>query len=324
MLRHAEQYTACPGSLDEAAELLRAGNVTVLAGGTDLMPQTARRPLRRRAGADEHPARAGTAGHRGGRRRRAHRGAGHDHRAARQRAGARAARPAVAGLRPLRQRSDTQRRRRSAAISAMPRRPATRWCRCWRSMRRVVLASRPDGCRSRPVGCRSPQFLVGPGARGRAPDELLAAVEVPLPPAGFVGEFYKHGTRPALDIATISLAVGARRDGGGAARRARRVRRGGADADPRAAHRGRARGPRSRRRNRSTRRRRRRWPKSIPSPTCAPRTGTGASSSATCCRGCSPMSANCDIAFTLNGVKRRLSVPAGHERARDAARRSSA
>ena len=34
-----EKYCA-PRSLEEAVELLRAGNVTVLAGGTDLMPQT--------------------------------------------------------------------------------------------------------------------------------------------------------------------------------------------------------------------------------------------------------------------------------------------
>src|SRR6266545_8373971 len=30
----------CPRSLDQAAEMLRAGNVTILAGGTDLMPQS--------------------------------------------------------------------------------------------------------------------------------------------------------------------------------------------------------------------------------------------------------------------------------------------
>ncbi len=31
---------AAPRSLDEAAEILRAANVTILAGGTDLMPQS--------------------------------------------------------------------------------------------------------------------------------------------------------------------------------------------------------------------------------------------------------------------------------------------
>ena len=30
---------AAPRSLDEAADILRAGNVTILAGGTDVMPQ---------------------------------------------------------------------------------------------------------------------------------------------------------------------------------------------------------------------------------------------------------------------------------------------
>jgi CO/xanthine dehydrogenase FAD-binding subunit len=43
------------------------------------------------------------------------------------------------------------------------------------------------------------------------PTELLVAVEVPLPPAGFISEFYKFGTRPALDISTISFALGGMR-----------------------------------------------------------------------------------------------------------------
>ena len=59
----------------------------------------------------------------------------------------------------------------------------------------------------------SAQFLLGPGRTARASAELVAAVEVPLPPAGFTGAFYKHGTRPGLDISTISIAVGAGREG---------------------------------------------------------------------------------------------------------------
>jgi xanthine dehydrogenase FAD-binding subunit len=77
---------------------------------------------------------------------------------------------------------------------------------------RVVLAAKPNGklqSRSVPLA----EFLLGPGRTCRAPGELLVAVEVPLPPAGFAGEFYKHGTRPGLDISAISLAVAARRDG---------------------------------------------------------------------------------------------------------------
>jgi len=77
---------------------------------------------------------------------------------------------------------------------------------------RVVLAGKHGGvlqARRVPLS----RFFVGPGRTCRAPSELLTTVEVPLPAPGFAGEFYKHGARPALDIAAISIAVGARRDG---------------------------------------------------------------------------------------------------------------
>jgi CO/xanthine dehydrogenase FAD-binding subunit len=73
---------------------------------------------------------------------------------------------------------------------------------------RVVLASRPNGAlatRSLPLA----EFFLAPGRTCRAPNELLVAVELPLPPVGFISEFYKFGTRPALDISTISFALGA-------------------------------------------------------------------------------------------------------------------
>ncbi len=72
----------------------------------------------------------------------------------------------------------------------------------------VVLASKPDGAlttRSLPLA----EFFVGPGRTKRRDDELLAAVHVPLPPDGFVSEFFKFGTRPALDISMISIGLGA-------------------------------------------------------------------------------------------------------------------
>jgi CO/xanthine dehydrogenase FAD-binding subunit len=76
----------------------------------------------------------------------------------------------------------------------------------------VVLAHKHNGSvHTRRVPLTA--FFVGPGRTCRAPSELLTAVEVPLSPPGFAGEFYKHGARPALDIAAISIAVGARRDG---------------------------------------------------------------------------------------------------------------
>ena len=71
----------------------------------------------------------------------------------------------------------------------------------------VELASKPDDtlfCRSMPL----PEFFVGPGKTRLAPAELLTAVRVPIPPQGFVARFHKFGTRPALDISAISIGVG--------------------------------------------------------------------------------------------------------------------
>ena len=73
---------------------------------------------------------------------------------------------------------------------------------------RVVLVSKPgEELQQRRVPLD--RFFTGPGRTLRTPQELLAWVEVPLPPAGYRSEFLKFGTRPALDISTISLGVGA-------------------------------------------------------------------------------------------------------------------
>ena len=77
---------------------------------------------------------------------------------------------------------------------------------------RVALVSEENGAvttRALPLA----DFFVGPGRTRRRPTELLTAVEVPLPPDGFVSEYYKFGTRPALDIAAIAIGLGAVRDG---------------------------------------------------------------------------------------------------------------
>jgi xanthine dehydrogenase FAD-binding subunit len=74
------------------------------------------------------------------------------------------------------------------------------------------LASMPDGrveTRLVPL-C---EFFVGPGKTVRAPNELLCAIRLPLPPAAFVGRFFKFGTRPALDIAAIAIGIGGVRAG---------------------------------------------------------------------------------------------------------------
>ncbi len=77
---------------------------------------------------------------------------------------------------------------------------------------RVVLAGKPNGSvrrRTLPLA----EFLVGPGRTAREPTELLEAVEIPVPAAGFISSFFKFGTRPALDISLISIGLGAVRDG---------------------------------------------------------------------------------------------------------------
>jgi CO/xanthine dehydrogenase FAD-binding subunit len=71
----------------------------------------------------------------------------------------------------------------------------------------LELVSKPDDSlfrRSMPL----PEFFVAPGRTRLAPAELLAAVRVPIPPRGFVARFHKFGTRPALDISAISIAIG--------------------------------------------------------------------------------------------------------------------
>ena len=58
-------------------------------------------------------------------------------------------------------------------------------------------------------------FFTGPGATLREPHELLTAVWMPLAPDGRATRFYKTGSRPALDISTISIALAAQRDAAG-------------------------------------------------------------------------------------------------------------
>lgn len=54
------------------------------------------------------------------------------------------------------------------------------------------------------------QFFVSPGKTVKLPEELLTAVVFDRPAAGFVGKFRKSGPRPALEISTVSVALGAR------------------------------------------------------------------------------------------------------------------
>lgn len=64
-------------------------------------------------------------------------------------------------------------------------------------------------------------FFAGPGRTVREPHELLTAVHVPLARPGQVVRFYKGGTRQGLDISSISIAMAARRTDDGALREVR-------------------------------------------------------------------------------------------------------
>lgn len=76
----------------------------------------------------------------------------------------------------------------------------------------VELQSKPNGSaqtRRLPLA----EFITGPGKTRRGPHELVTALWLPLPKPGFVGRFYKFGTRPALDISAISIGIGGVRQG---------------------------------------------------------------------------------------------------------------
>ncbi|MGE5338463.1 MAG: FAD binding domain-containing protein [Gemmatimonadota bacterium] len=72
----------------------------------------------------------------------------------------------------------------------------------------VELATKPNGAistRRMPLA----GFFIGPGRTQRAPHELLTGVRIPVPPRGHRARFYKFGTRPALDISAISIGIAA-------------------------------------------------------------------------------------------------------------------
>lgn len=54
------------------------------------------------------------------------------------------------------------------------------------------------------------EFFLSPGKTAKLPEELLTAVVFKKPAGDFVGRFRKSGPRPALEISTVSVAIGAR------------------------------------------------------------------------------------------------------------------
>ncbi len=57
------------------------------------------------------------------------------------------------------------------------------------------------------------EFFTGPGKTVRRADEILTAIQFPLPPEGFVGGFRKFGPRPALEVALAAVGVALVREG---------------------------------------------------------------------------------------------------------------
>ncbi len=201
-----QSYRA-PKSLEEAADILRAGNVTVLAGGTDLMPQT-------NAGRVKFQSVLMNV-------RRVPELRGIDEAGGVLRIGALVTITELHESARVRERlnvlwqacdhfaSDQIRNAATIGGNVCNASPAGDTLVPLLALEaRAVLASKPNGAletRRVPLD----QFFSGPGRTVKKPAELLAAIEVPLPGKGFVGEFYKHGTRPGLDISAISLAFAA-------------------------------------------------------------------------------------------------------------------
>jgi CO/xanthine dehydrogenase FAD-binding subunit len=200
-----QEYCA-PTSLADALRVLRGGDATILAGGTDLMPQTqaGRVPFRRTLINI--------------RRIRELRGIERSHGAIR-----------IGALTTVTEAMESDVVRSGLPIlveagdhfaSAQLRNTATiggNICNASPAGDTLVpllvldaeveLASASDGASSlRRVPLE--KFFAGPGKTHRAPAELLVAVHVPLPRPGFVARFVKFGTRPALDISAISIGVG--------------------------------------------------------------------------------------------------------------------
>jgi xanthine dehydrogenase FAD-binding subunit len=202
---------AAPRSLDEAADILRAGNVTILAGGTDVMPQMKAGRLKLQ------PTLMNI--------RRIPELRGITQADGVIRIGALTTITELLASALVRERlnalwqacdhfaSDQLRNAATIGGNICNASPAGDTLVPLLALdAKVVLAGKPNGAlatRAMPLA----NFFEAPGRTNRAAAELVTAVELPLPTAGSVSEFFKFGTRPALDIAMISIGLGALRDG---------------------------------------------------------------------------------------------------------------
>jgi CO/xanthine dehydrogenase FAD-binding subunit len=205
------QSYAAPRSLDEAADILRAGNVTILAGGTDVMPQlkVGRLKLQPTLMNIRHiPELRGIAQAQDG-----------------LRIGALTTMTELLNSAIVRERfnalwqacdhfaSDQLRNAGTIGGNICNASPAGDTLVPLLALdASVILTGKPNGVlatRTMPLA----NFFVAPGRTKREGSELLTAVELPLPPADFISEFFKFGTRPALDVSTISIGLAAVRSG---------------------------------------------------------------------------------------------------------------
>ena len=199
-----EQYVA-PSSLEQATEYLRSGEVTILAGGTDLMPQSqsGRLQIKRTLMNIHHiPELKGIAIVGGAIRI-----------------------GALCTMTEIMQ-SDLVKKHLPILASACDhfasdqiRNAATlggNICNASPAGDTLVpllvldakaeLVSKPNGSlirRRLPLA----EFFVGPGKTKLGPAELLAGVRIALPSPHHYARFFKFGARPALDISTISIGI---------------------------------------------------------------------------------------------------------------------
>jgi len=199
-----EQYVA-PSSLEQAAEYLRSGEVTVLAGGTDLMPQSrsGRVKIKRTLMNIRHVAELKGIAIDGGAIR----------------IGALATMTEILQSELLLQHLPILVQACDHFASNQIRNAATLGGNICNASpagdtlvpllaldAEVELASKPNGSLARR---RMPLagFFAGPGKTRLGPADLLAGVRIPLPGAHHCARFFKFGTRPALDISTISIGI---------------------------------------------------------------------------------------------------------------------
>lgn len=199
-----EQYVA-PSSLEQAAEYLRTGEVTILAGGTDLMPQSqgGRLQIKRTLMNIHHiEALKGITIEDGA-----------------IRIGALATITEIMQSKLVQKHlpilveacdhfaSDQIRNAATLGGNICNASPAGDTLVPLIALdAEVELASKPNGSLARrrlPLA----EFFTGPGKTRRGAAELLSGVRIPLPKANHYSRFFKFGTRPALDISTISIAI---------------------------------------------------------------------------------------------------------------------